>query len=281
MVEPDALPPSALSCLRQATRIDSNWNGSRVVWREWGDAAGRALVLLHGGSGSWTHWLRNIPHFAAAGARVLVPDLPGFGDSDALPGVEDVDGAWPAVGDGLQQLVGARPFDVAAFSFGGMVAGYLGTERPQLQMDRLVLVAPAALGLPVPELGLESARGVTDAGDRARIHAGNLGKLMLHRPQSIDAEAIALQESNIARDRMRRRKLARTDLLLRQLPRLRCDVHAIYGTEDALYREVLGEAEALLARAPSFKGMSRVDGAGHWVQYEAPAAFHSTVDAIP
>ena len=49
-----------------------------MVWRTWGD--GPALVLLHGGSGSWTHWVRNIAHFERD-YRVIAGDLPGLGDS--------------------------------------------------------------------------------------------------------------------------------------------------------------------------------------------------------
>src|SRR5690606_37875478 len=49
-----------------------------LVWRKWG--SGAPVVLCHGGSGSWTHWIRTIPtlrhHY-----EVWVPDLPGLGDS--------------------------------------------------------------------------------------------------------------------------------------------------------------------------------------------------------
>src|SRR5712691_9914772 len=51
-----------------------------MVWRIWGE--GPPLVLLHGASGSWTHWIRNVRPLAAR-FRVLVPDMPGYGDSDA------------------------------------------------------------------------------------------------------------------------------------------------------------------------------------------------------
>ena len=46
------------------------------------------MLLLHGGSGSWTHWLRNIQPLVDAGRQVLVPDLPGFGDSANKKGTE-------------------------------------------------------------------------------------------------------------------------------------------------------------------------------------------------
>ncbi len=41
-----------------ATRQETQLGTGRMVWRSWG--SGPALVLLHGGSGSWRHWVRNI-----------------------------------------------------------------------------------------------------------------------------------------------------------------------------------------------------------------------------
>ncbi|MGT2492391.1 alpha/beta fold hydrolase [Cupriavidus basilensis] len=38
--------------------------GCRVVWRRFGE--GRPVILLHGGHGSWLHWVRNIEALAAA-----------------------------------------------------------------------------------------------------------------------------------------------------------------------------------------------------------------------
>ncbi len=47
------------------------------------------MVLLHGGSGSWTHWIRNIPMLLACGRQVWAQDLPGFGDSASPPSITD------------------------------------------------------------------------------------------------------------------------------------------------------------------------------------------------
>ena len=58
----------------------------RVAWHLAG--SGRPLLLVHGGTGSWTHWLRAIPELAR-GYQLLMPDLPGFGDSDLPPGPPD------------------------------------------------------------------------------------------------------------------------------------------------------------------------------------------------
>ncbi|HJS87839.1 MAG TPA: alpha/beta fold hydrolase, partial [Acetobacteraceae bacterium] len=56
-----------------------------MVWRLWG--SGLPLVLLHGGTGSWRHWVRNIEAFADH-RLVVCADLPGLGCSDMPPDPE-------------------------------------------------------------------------------------------------------------------------------------------------------------------------------------------------
>ena len=56
--------------------------GGRQMWHVWGEGSGKpALLLFHGGSGSWIHWIRNVQplsqHFT-----VYAADMPGLGDSD-------------------------------------------------------------------------------------------------------------------------------------------------------------------------------------------------------
>ncbi len=57
-----------------------------TIWRRWGE--GPPLVLLHGGAGSWTHWIRNIDALAAD-RTLWIPDLPGLGDSPLPPEPRD------------------------------------------------------------------------------------------------------------------------------------------------------------------------------------------------
>src|SRR3990172_888777 len=55
-----ASPPDTVDAIaRAARRIETPWGAGTMVWRVWG--SGEPLVLFHGGSGSWTHWIRNIP----------------------------------------------------------------------------------------------------------------------------------------------------------------------------------------------------------------------------
>ena len=116
------LPPEALRVLSLARRHTTPCGDGQLVWHAWGREQDEPLVLLHGGSGSWTHWIRNVEALAAAARRVVVPDLPGFGDSARPPGGQDADFVAPALATGLRELLGDAPVDVVGFSFGGLTA---------------------------------------------------------------------------------------------------------------------------------------------------------------
>ena len=263
--------------LRTAGRVETPCGDGAMVWHSWGEAARRPglapLVLLHGGSGSWMHWLRNIPALAASGRWVLVPDLPGFGDSAAPLRGTDADVLPEPVEQGLALLAGDAACDLVGFSFGGMVAGFLA-ERFPARAARVVLVGAPGLGVaPEKAIRLRAWRHITDAAQRDEIHRHNLAALMLYREDAIDELALRLHIANVLRDRMKGRSLARTDALAQSLARLRCPVWAIYGKEDALYRGKLDALRAALAGAADFRGLALVEGAGHWLQFERAEAF--------
>ncbi|CAN7183771.1 alpha/beta fold hydrolase [Polaromonas sp. LjRoot131] len=271
------LPPEAQAMLRTASRVETPCGDGAMVWHAWGQATRRPglapLVLLHGGSGSWMHWLRNIPALAASGRWVLVPDLPGFGDSAAPRQGTDADVLPEPVEQGLALLAGEAACDLVGFSFGGMVAGFLA-ERFPARAARVVLVGAPGLGVaPEKAIRLRAWRHITDAGQRDAIHRHNLAALMLYREDAIDELALRLHIANVLRDRMKGRSLARTDALAQSLARLRCPVWAIYGEEDALYRGKLDALGAALAQAADFRGLALVEGAGHWLQFQRAAAF--------
>jgi 2-hydroxy-6-oxonona-2,4-dienedioate hydrolase len=266
------LPAEALRILALASRHTTPCGDGDLVWHVWGQ--GEPLVLLHGGSGSWTHWIRNVEALAAAGRKVVVPDLPGFGDSARPPGGQDADSVAPALAQGLRAMVGSVPVDVVGFSFGGLVASLMAASHPQA-LRRLVLVGAPGLGLRSKRLQLTSWREQPTRDGQLAAHRSNLATLMLYRPDAIDELAVALQAANVPRDRMHRRKLALTDILLQTLPDIRCPIDAIYGEQDALYRDTLPELRARLAVAPSLRETVLLADAGHWVQYEDAAAFNA------
>lgn len=279
---PDFLNPELAQGLSEGVRHETAWRGARLVWHAWGPRAQPCVVLLHGGSGSWTHWVRNIAPLCRAGWRVLVPDLPGFGDSDLPSGCTDVDDLPAHLHAGLQQLqaqgVCGQRVRLVGFSFGGMAAALWLAASPQ-DAQQLVLVGAPGMGLTVPErIPLKGWRHLPTLEAQAQVHRHNLMALMLQHPDSLDAMALSLHAANVQRDRMPRRRLSSTDIVARVLPQFQVPVSAIYGEHDALYRGRLAQLHEAMARlAPQWGRWQVVPGAGHWVQYEAAAAFDAAL----
>ena len=282
---PDFLPPDLRVSLAGATRLHTLCDGSRTVWHAWGQPSQPAVVLLHGGSGSWTHWVRNIAPLQAAGWRVLVPDLPGFGDSDLPPGCSDVDALPAHLHTGLQQLQASGACGdrvrVVGFSFGGMAGALWLAAHPQ-DAEQLVLVGAPGMGMATSQrVPLKGWRHLPTPEAQNQVHRHNLMALMLEWPTSLDELALRLHAANVQRDRMPRRRLSSTDIVARALPQLQVPVSAIFGEHDALYRERLSELQAAMPRwAHRWGQWHTVAGAGHWVQYEATQAFDQALQRV-
>ncbi len=284
-VLPDFLPPELTLQLAAAERLETSWQSAKMVWHAWGNASSPCLVLLHGGSGSWTHWLRCIGPLRDAGWRVLVPDLPGFGDSDLPQGCTDVDDLPPHLHEGLQQLQSAgrcsTAVNLVGFSFGGMAGALWLAAHPQ-DAAQLVLVGAPGMGMTVPDrIPLKGWRHLPTPEAQEAVHRHNLMALMLHAPEALDEVALQLHAANVQRDRMPRRRLSSTDIVARVLPQLTARVSAIFGEHDALYRGRLSELASTMPKlAPRWGLWQVVPGAGHWVQYEAAAPFLAALQDV-
>lgn len=278
--EPDRpLPAEVAEVLAQARRVTTPCGSGELVWHVWGEqGANPALapvLLCHGGSGSWTHWLRNILPLVAAGRRVLAPDLPGFGDSAVPPGGGDCDAIPEPLAQGLQQLLPDRACAAVGFSFGGLVAGLLAQRFPAC-VAQLVLVGAPGFGiLPSVPFSLKGWRHLPSQAQRDEVHRHNLLALMLHEPAAVTPLALRIQDLNASRDRMPGRRLARTDILARAMADLACPVHGVFGDQDPFYKDQAALYEAPLQQAPKFKGLHGIAGAGHWVQFENAPAFNA------
>jgi pimeloyl-ACP methyl ester carboxylesterase len=250
----------------QADRAVTPFAGGSMVWRMWGQ--GRPLVLLHGASGSWTHWLRAIPALAER-FRVLVPDMPGFGDSDAPPEPHTVDVLAGAVAAGLD-AVAPGPLDLAGFSFGGIVAGHVAA-RLGPRVRSLVLFGAGGLGLGGAQM--RPLRRVTAAMTPAEVaaaHRENLGILMIANPARVDDLAVTLQTDNLRRARFKSGDIPTSDALVRVLPKVPARVTAVYSTGDAFIGESLEPRRRLLSMLRPDLDFRVLEGPGHWAIYEAP-----------
>jgi pimeloyl-ACP methyl ester carboxylesterase len=256
------------ACERLATPCDI---GS-MVWRRWG--SGPPLVLLHGGYGSWRHWIRTIPAFASS-RTLLVPDLPGLGDSGDVGDPVTPERIAATVVEGLGRLIPAgTPFDLAGFSFGALIGGHVAALLGS-KLRSLTLVGAGALGLPRGDVKLVKWRSGMSADEIRAIHHTNLSRLMIANVAKIDDLAVMIQQQNTLQARVKSRKLAVTDSLAQALRRSAPkSLHAIWGECDSVVGGHIAEREAFLrSLRPDFQ-FRLIPGAGHWVAYEEPEQFN-------
>jgi len=246
-----------------------------MVWRVWG--RGAPLALLHGGYGSWTHWIRNVEPLAER-YRVLVPDLPGLGDSDLPPEPDRPEKIAAVVASGLLSLIGANETaEIAGFSYGGLIGG-LAAEQLGPRARTLVLVGSGGLGVrrSVP-IELITWRDLPDEAAKRAAHAENLAILMIADRANIDDLAVHLQIRNATRARLRSRPLSRIPALPAAIPRMSARLHGLWGERDVTAQGVLDTIRHLLQSLQPGAGFTVIPGAGHWVQYEATQEFNATL----
>lgn len=248
-----------------------------MVWRSWGE--GEPLVLLHGQSGSWRHWVRTIGPFAA-NRQVWCPDLAAMGDSDLPPGAGDIEDVASVLAQGLRDLPELdAPFDLVGFSLGGIV-GALATRSADLRPRRFIVVGCTAIGLPMPRLRLRSWKGEADAARRLALQRENLGQLMLTPRGAADPLALGLYAHDLAHDRYAGRPVGTSTLLRDALGDIDAPVAGIWGALDALVEERPERARAALQSVRPDLRFATVADAGHWVAFEQPAAFNAALQDL-
>jgi len=266
---------SAVATLsREAVVFRTPCGGGDLVWRRWG--TGAPVVLCHGGSGSWTHWIRTIPALSRR-YELWVPDLPGLGDSAMPPKPWTPATSASILTAGLRQLVSPdRKVHLVGFSFGAHVATLAAVELGDWLAD-FTIIGSAALGLPWHSLELPKERSTMSAEERRAVHRRTLEILMFADPRRIDEEAIAIQMENIAKARFRSREFAATDEIRTTLARVTAPLRAIWGERDAIARPSVEACFDVLRLYHPELVTRTIPGAGHWVMYEAPDAFNAAL----
>ncbi len=260
----------------EAVRVYSPCGNGRMVWRGWGE--GRPIVLLHGGSGSWRHWIRNLSSLTRE-HRVWAADLPGLGESDLPELPWSLGAVAEIVATGVRQLLGPdESCDLVGFSFGALVSAATAARLAD-RVGTLVLVGASGLGVPRGDVTLEKVRSKTGEA-RVAAHRANLERLMIADPSLVDAQALAIQEWNTVHARIKSVGLSPSTALLDALADTRCALAAIWGGEDAVARLNLAERVAALSRLRPDAEVRIIPAAGHWVAYEAADAFNTALAAI-
>lgn len=238
---------------------------------------GDPVLLIHGsgpGVSAWANWRLVMPALAER-ARVIAPDMAGFGYSERTAGFAYGLDAWVRQAVGLLDALGIARADLVGNSFGGGLALALAIRHPE-RVRRLVLMGSVGVPFAITpgldavwgyEPSFEAMRALLDifAFDRALVN-DELARLryeasirpgfhesfaaMFPAPRQRWVDALASRESDI-----------------RRLPH---ETLVIHGREDRVIP--LANAYTLADWLP--RAQLHVYGrCGHWTQIEHAARF--------
>ena len=268
-------PAAFLDRLEQAAeRTETPCGDGTMVWRSWGE--GPVLLLFHGGAGSWRHWAHNIDDLSRD-HRLLVPDLPGLGESAMVPQPATAEAVAAVLARGVDIILGPDiQYDVAGFSFGGTAASCLAALHGA-RVRSLTIIGSSGVGPSGSQVNLLKVRHLSGE-ERVAAHRTNLNRLMIADPAKIDAMALLIQEWNTRHSRLKTPMLSRGGAILTALEATRgVKLNGIWGELDAPANPRAREREAALRAIRPDVNFHMIAGAGHWVAYEAPDEFNATL----
>jgi 2-hydroxy-6-oxonona-2,4-dienedioate hydrolase len=261
----------------EAERHETPCGDGHMVWRIWG--SGPPLILLHGGYGSWTHWIRNVLALSRT-FTVAAPDLPGLGESATPPEPHTAEGLARIIVDGLDSVFPKQEaLRIAGFSFGGVLGGHVAAQLGE-RVRGFTVVGSNGLGLVRQPTALKRMPEGANEGEMLAVARHNLGALMIADPAKIDELAVYIQSENAPRGRVKSRRFSRADTLAQALPLIKARVDGIWGERDATAYPYLDQRAAALRAIQPMARFEVIPGAGHWVQYEAAGRFNPILTEI-
>ncbi|MDE1996034.1 MAG: alpha/beta fold hydrolase, partial [Rhizobiaceae bacterium] len=107
-------------------------DGVKIFYREAGPADGPVVLLLHGFPTS-SHMFRNLIPLLADKYRVIAPDYPGFGQSDAPDHTKFnyTFGHYADLVDGLLGQIGDSSYTMYVMDYGAPVGYRLALKHPE------------------------------------------------------------------------------------------------------------------------------------------------------
>ncbi|MEO7068659.1 MAG: alpha/beta fold hydrolase [Rhodanobacter sp.] len=126
-------------------------------WSYYEGGEGRTIVLLHGFTSNKEVWLETAklltPHF-----HVIIPDLPGWGESSRVAGASYNIDAQAARLNTFVETLRLSNFVLVGHSMGGAIAGVFAAEHPEAGVE-LALVDAFGLKSAPSEMTREVAKG--------------------------------------------------------------------------------------------------------------------------
>jgi len=264
-----ATTSGAAPLLAAGTAIDTGYreiDGALAFVEVLGE--GPSVLLVHTAGQSGVQWRRTSAALAAAGYRVIVPDLPGHGRSEPCPDgpVEDL-GAYAEWLLRLLDALGAERFNVMGCSIGGKITLDLAC-RASDRIDAAISMAGVAQ---LPGMSEASQRReLEDSASPSRSDRTYLGTLAAVGARMSEADARLVAAMHRREDPV----VSTSDLvawsrhdIVDQLGRITCPLHVVGGLEDYWVRPDLVRATA---SAVPHARLTMLDGVGHYPMEELP-----------
>lgn len=241
------------------------------AWRESEQPAVElpAMLLLHGLGGSRIAWESQL---GCLGDRVhlLAWDMPGYGESDPLPGTT----TFAALAESVlsfADVAGVSSFHLVGLSLGGMIAQYVAALRPQ-RLCSLTLLATS------PKFGLDGTDPVSWRAARlapldAGLEPSDFADRVLGALAGPNITEAALAQQRAAMTRISGAALRRVvDCLVTHdstsiLSQITAPTRCVVG---ALDTETPPEYAQEIAKRISGARVDVIPGAGHLLNAEAP-----------
>lgn len=252
---------------------------SKVCWRSWGK--GKPLILLHGGYGSWAHWIKQAIPFSK-NYNVLIPDMPGFGESEDLTLPHTPEKISANITETLLKLISPEETPIiCGFSFGGLIAGHLSYNLIErgLNPEKLILVGPGGLGAKRGEMRNMIARHSKMSEEEIyQAHKTNLEILMMHDATKVDDWSVHIQKQNTDAHRIKSRPISSTDTLARILEKQDVPLFLLWGEKDASVGVYLEDRMSILRDINSKVRFHVEYNLGHWIMYENDVVFNKILN---
>lgn len=163
-------PGFLLDCVKKAIRWEAGLSrhtiqvdDHRWVYLEGGK--GETIVFVHGFGMEKDGW-GLFPRAFSRSYRILLPDLPGFGENSRLESASyDVPSQVRRLNRFVESLK-LESFHLAGSSMGGFIAGYYASEYPH-KVKSLALFNPAGVNSPVPS---DLWRRYTEKGENPLVY---------------------------------------------------------------------------------------------------------------
>jgi abhydrolase domain-containing protein 6 len=126
--------------VKKETRVDDH----TIVYLEGGK--GQTIVLLHGFGANKDNWIRFARNLTGD-YHVVIPDMPGFGESSRMPNERyDAEAQLKRI-DRFTEAMNLERFHMAGNSMGGMLSAMYGATYPRKVLT-LALLAPSGVRSP-------------------------------------------------------------------------------------------------------------------------------------